>query len=266
MELYSREALTPANAEAQLVALASYEHGLFRPEKCDVHEPVRERFDPGDLREPVRWLSQPGGQFTFRRDMSPSVEGYISNLRRRQIRVRDSQNAPWVDLAPRFPEPIFRTRWVVRLGSEVTEKPGARVLRAFLIRMFLASRSEYGFLTTDEDHLKKNFQVTLEGDSTLEHNVGTDPANGVPGLYWINLFGPTYSAWLGTEKLTLSPGRHESLAGGSSVLQFGESPETCSSPEILLQQRDVRKALGEEKFSNVENAGRYVKSPFDIVG
>jgi len=40
MELYSQEPLGPANAEAQILALSMFEEGLFRPEKCDVHEPV----------------------------------------------------------------------------------------------------------------------------------------------------------------------------------------------------------------------------------
>jgi len=261
MELYSQEPLGPANAEAQILALSMFEEGLFRPEKCDVHEPVRERFNPEDVAEPVRWLSQPGGQFTFRRNKPTRVQGYISNLQYREISARNNKGGPWVSIKPRFPEPVFLTRWVVWLDSAVAREDTA-VLGRFLVRMFQVSMSEYGFLTTEEDHRKKNFQVTQDGSSTLERYVGTNPADGVPGLYWMNLFGPSYADWLGREKLRLAPGIHQSLPDGSEFIKFGEVPVTCSSPEIHKQQRDVRIALGEEKFFDIENPERRVQSPF----
>lgn len=262
MELYSQEPLGQANAEAQIKALATFEHGLFRPEKCDVHEPVRERFNPEDLREPVRWLSQPGGQFTFRRNTPPRVGGYISNLRFLEIRTRESEGAPWIPAKPRFPEPLFLTRWVVWLDAAGARKQGTAGLKRFLVQMFQVSMCEYGFLTTEEDHRKKNFRVIQEGASTLESYVGTDPEKGVPGLYWMNLFGPTYANWLGREKLQLAVGIHELLPNGSVFLQFGDALETCSSPEILRQQRDALKVLGEEKFFDIENPARQIQSPF----
>ena len=122
--------------------------------------------------------------------------------------------------------------------------------------------SEYGFLTTEEDHRKKNSHVVQDGASTLEEYVGTNPAEGVPGLYWMNLFGPTYTGWLGRERLRLAPGTHESLPDGSEFIRFGEAPEMCPSPEILRQQRAVRVALGEEKFFDIEHPDRRVQSPF----
>ena len=266
MELYSREPLDPVNTEAQITALSTFEGGLFKPEKCDVNEPVRERFDAKDIHEPVRWLSQPGGRFKFRKSKPPRIEGYISNLRFREIRTSDSKKGPWIPVKSRFPEPAFLTRWVVWLDAAAATRLGTAVLKRFLIKMFRVSMSEYGFLTTEEDHRKKNFKVTVEGASTVECYVGTDPAMGVPGIYWMNLFGPTYAAWLGKEKLERATGIHESLPEGSLFVQFGGVPETCSSPEIVRQQRDVIAALGEEKFFNIDDPERYIQTPFAPIG
>ncbi len=231
------------------------------PDKCDVHEPVRERFDPGDLREPVRWLSQPGGQFAFRRNRPPRVRGFISNERFREIRTQESKGGPWIPMEARFPEPLFLTHWAVWLDGAVARKRGTAVLKRFLVQMFEVSMSEYGFLTTEDDHKKKNFLVIDEGDGTTESYVGTDPEKGVPGIYWMNLFGPAYANWLGRTELQSVVGIHEPLPNGSVFLQFGDAPETCSSPEILRQQREAANALGEDKFFDIQGPERHLRSP-----
>lgn len=84
--------------------LAFYEDGCLCPTKCDAYEPLREVFDPNDISEPVRWLSQPGSAFYFKRTKSRfKCDGAIENHSFPPI----WENGGTKLLEPLAPEPEF---------------------------------------------------------------------------------------------------------------------------------------------------------------
>jgi len=261
MDLYSARSWTPDFASEQINALSNFENGLVRPDRCDTAEPVRRPFDPTNIKEPVRWLSTPGIAFVFRKGKPACIAGEVNNRLHRELWTIDEDKRR-VPLKPKFPPPLFTCRWMVWFDRSWSRKIGYTKLKAFAAEMFRVSRAEFGFLTTEEDYKARNFLVTREGQLTRERFVGADPEHGMPGLYWITLFGSQLTEWLGREKLSAGPGSVEPLAGDGTLLQFGESPDTCRSPEVLAQQRIIIERLGEQRFFDITSPGRTLESPY----
>ena len=67
-----------AVAEKIIVFFAKYDNGYFTPEKCDAYEPIREIFNINDIRDPIRWLSQPGSAFYLKK-RKDGILGVIEN-------------------------------------------------------------------------------------------------------------------------------------------------------------------------------------------
>lgn len=261
MELYSECELTPATARDQVQALSDFEGGVFRPSLCDTSEPVRERFNPYDLAEPVRWLSQAGADFKFKRLRPLRIEGYIRNRRRPQMWTRDVKDGPLVPLVPKFPEPHFLSSWTVWFDFVAVKSPGAEVLRRFLLDMFEVSRSEYGYLTDEVDQKAKNFSIVVGEGITTTRFVGTDPEFGIPGLYWINVFGRKCTRWLG-RGLAAIPADVKTFGENSTLIQYSDSPDDCLSENVVERQKNTIGLLGESKFFDIIHQERKTESPF----
>jgi len=78
-----------------------YDNGFFKPDKCDAHEPIREKFLETDLTKPIRWLSQPGGAFYFKQSKGSKIEGVIENHRFAPIWEKG------VLMKPKVNEPLY---------------------------------------------------------------------------------------------------------------------------------------------------------------
>ena len=262
MELYSAEEVTPESARLQIHALSNFNEGIFRPEQCDTAEPLRERFDPSDISEPIRWLTQLGADFKFKRLKPRRIEGYISNRHFAQTWTKETKRGPWVHTVPKVPEPLFLTSWTIWFDWDYLRTVGSNTLQRFAVEMFLVSRSEYGFMTSESDHKSKNFLIRgLPSGATSSMFVGTNPQYGIPGLYWLNLYGPQYAAWLGPQ-IAAVPGAVKPIGNGSISIQFGDSPEGAETQDVLTREREAVTLLGWEKFFDVRQPERKPVSPF----
>jgi hypothetical protein len=62
--------------------LINYHDGILCPEKCNASEPINRVFNPLSIQEPIRWLSQPGSAFLFKKKHGTlQFEGYFENHR-----------------------------------------------------------------------------------------------------------------------------------------------------------------------------------------
>jgi hypothetical protein len=77
---------------------------------------------------------------------------------------------------------------------------------------------------------------------------GLDPAKGVPGLYWINLFSEAYAKWLGVSELPRELAVLDQLADRGVRLKFCESPDDCRNLQVLQRQRAAIDWLGPQRF------------------
>jgi hypothetical protein len=267
LELYSRRRLDEEFAQAQLRALTHFREGIFLPERCDVYEPLRETFDPTRLEEPVRWLITPGGEFKFRRTRPVGIFGYLENKLFPQVWLRDSKKSPRQEVRPTVPEPIFCTQWVVWINRTAALKQGFRFLEDFLLTIYRASESDYGFLAMEEDRQEKNYLRYDRDDAIGGKYVGDNPEKGIPGLYWMNVFGKLYVSWFGKERFEQVPSTAmKFLPDGSALIQFGNSPDAWSSAEVTAQQHKAIQILGEQAFFDISHPDRTLLTPFGRQG
>ena len=241
MVLRSRKSLTDLVARQQISALSDFCGGLMRPDKCGEVEPVRTPFDPADISKPIEWLAQPFGEFFYQKDRPIHVSGEMWNL----DRGPDS----------RFPSPLFTNKWTGHFHGKWANQVGIEKIEAFVCEMFRVTASDFGLLTT---------RVDLEAKNTLPPVVsykGLDPASGIPGLYWINLFSDQYAGWLGLNDLPGQLATQQKLAGGAVLLRFCESPNDCRSFDVLQKQRVAMEWLGPEKFFDVRLPERKAPTP-----
>jgi hypothetical protein len=143
------------------------------------------------------------------------------------------------------------------------QKKGVGFLKEFVLATFDAAEGDYAFLTTEADYMRKNFLVTEDDQGSTEEFVGDDPEKGLPGLYWMNLFGPLYVQWFGADRFKRAPATTvEEYPDGTVFLQFGESAESCESAEVLQRQLETREVLGDSAFFDIARMNRPLATPF----
>jgi len=235
-KLFSRKPLDHDAAPKALAFLFEYGEGVLRPHECGVYEPF-EPFQPAGLEQYVGWLANPGGEFCFRRPSEPfPLQGRISNLLLSEVAT--------------VPPPTLCTRWSMRMGSSVIASNGPEFIKQLLCDACRTARADYGFVATDHDYRSKNFLSVKEGVSEVQQYVGDNPEHGIPGLYWMNFFGPVYVDYFGKQKLA-ALGEHTEtlfLQGGAVCLRFGRLPDESHGTATLDHQRAVIRILGEAAF------------------
>ena len=241
MVLLSRRPLTESAASQQISALSDFCGGLMRPDKCSEVEPIRTPFDPADISKPIEWLAQPFGEFFYQKGRPIHVSGQMWNL----DRGPDS----------RFPSPLFANYWTGQFDGKWARKVGVEKVEDFVSKMFRVTASDFGFLTSEIDLRAKNTA------SPIVSYKGLDPATGVPGLYWINLFSDEYANWLGLKELPQELATVKRLVGSGVLLKFCESPEDCRSLEVLQKQRAAIEWLGPQRFFDVHHPDRKAETP-----
>jgi hypothetical protein len=241
MMLLSRRSLTDMVARMQIEALSDCCGGLMQPDKCGEVEPIRTLFDPADISKPIEWLAQPFGEFFYQKGRPIQVSGQMWNL----DRGPDS----------RFPSPLFTNKWTGQFDGKWAKKVGIEKIEAFLSEMFRVTGSDFGFLTSELDENAKN-----QPAPNCSYK-GLDPATGVPGLYWINLFSDEYANWLGLHELPRELALLEKLVGGGVSLKFCKSAEDCRSLEVLQKQRTAIEWLGPQRFFDIRFPDRKLEVP-----
>jgi len=241
MVLRSRRSLNESVARQQISALSDFCGGLMRPDKCSEVDPIRTPFDPVDLGKPIEWLVQPFGEFFYQKGRPIYASGQIWNL----DRGPDS----------RFPSPLFTNKWTAQFDGKWARQVGIQKIEGFVSEMFRVTASDFGLLTSEVDLKAKNTAPPIVSFQ------GLDPASGVPGLYWINLFSDEYAKWLGLQELPRELARLEKLVGGGVSLTFCESPDECRSFEALQKQRAAIEWLGPEKFFDIRSPDRKAVTP-----
>jgi hypothetical protein len=241
MKLFSRRTLTESVAKEQITALSNFGGGLMRPDKCSEFEPIRTKFDPADISQPVRWLAKTGGEFFYRKGRPAYLAGEMWNLTRPPT--------------ARFPSPLFNNYWTGQFDGKWANRVGIEKVEDFVSEMFRVTSSDFGCLTSEVDLKAKNTNAT-----SLSYK-GMDPLTGIPGLYWINFFSDELTRWLGLSDFPQELAALKRLARGGVAIKFCESPEHCRDLEIIQKQRTAIEWLGAEKFFDIRFPDRKAVTP-----
>jgi len=212
----------------------------MQPDKCSEFEPIRTPFDPNDISKPIQWLAKSHGAFFYRKGRPTHVSGQMWNL----------THSP----TARFPSPLFTNYWTGQFDGKWAKKVGIEKIEHFVLEMFRVTGSDFAFLTSEIDEKAKN-----QPAKNCSYK-GLDPATGVPGLYWINVFSAEYAEWLGLRELPRELAVQKELAGGVS-LKFCESPDDCSNVEVLQKQRSAVEWLGPQRFFDIRSPDRKLDVP-----
>jgi hypothetical protein len=244
-------------ADRLLRFLAEYDSGFYCPERCDVYEPIREIFDPDDLSDPIRWLSQPSGEVKVKKMKPFRYEGFVENKRVSHFWV-DSVNPP----EPIDRDRIFVTEWCIWLKTNILKLKSLEEIKQFFINLYLVSEGDYGFLTMEKDHENKNYLITEDKTGTSMRFVGTNLEQCLPGVYWANIFGPLYVDMFGEEKFSTIPCfSKEKLSDGSYFVQSAEDIRYFENPEMKNYVKDIIKHLGRKAFFDIRKPGRRCQVP-----
>ena len=241
MVLLSRRSLTGVVARVQIEALSDFGGGLMRPDKCSEVDPIRTPFDPADISKPIEWLAQPHGEFFYQKGRPIHVSGQMWNL----THSPDS----------RFPSPLFANYWTGQFDGKWAKKVGIERIEAFVSEMFRLTASDFGLLTSEVDRKAKNTAPPVVSYK------GFDPAQGVPGLYWINLFSDAYARWLALDELPKELAETEKLARGGVRLKFCDSPDDCRNLDVLQKQHAAIEWLGPQRFFDIRFPERKQEVP-----
>jgi hypothetical protein len=155
----------------------------------------------------------------------------------------------------RFPSPLFSNRWTGRFDGNWASRVGIERVEEFLFEIFRVTGSDFGLLTTEVDLKAKNT------DASSFSYQGLNPADGVPGLYWVNLFSDHLAGWLGLNTISEELAAMRRLPFGGWLLKLCESPDQCRDTGVLQKQRAVIDWLGPEKFFDVRFPDRKLEVP-----
>jgi hypothetical protein len=262
IRLFSRKRLDHSSAAEQLEFLIGYENGILRPDECGSCDPYRP-FDDSALPRCASWLAAAGGRFGFRRSTPPfEVEGDLSNLLSREIFMIDDDSSE-SKLLPGGPPPGFCVRWRIWIRRVNGGLPEPDLIKTFLWEACRVAHADYGFVAIDSDYRNKHFLSFRRNGSEVQQYIGDDPEQGIPGLYWMNFFGPMYVNWFGEEKIATLASHVDTvtLPGGALFLRFGELPDSMTHEIVLEQQRTVMRILGENAFFDIRRPERSLEVP-----
>jgi len=155
------------------------------------------------------------------------------------------------------------------LSTEVERderNPGAGEMRDWCARLFRAARADFAFVGAKAEYDAKNLIRTESETGTGQCIEGLDLEYHLPGIYWVNFFGPAYLDYFGAERLRKAPWLEVTDLGDA-----GLQCTTCAEPadwalrEARDRQQAIRAALGEEHFFDRRAPKRPTRAPdFDF--
>jgi hypothetical protein len=110
---------------------------------------------------------------------------------------------------------------------------------------------------SDEERESKN----IVNDSEGYRAVGVDFHTALPGLYWLNFFGPEYVALIGKGRLLSAPA-HRALEFDTGIfLQMHANADEWSLPQGIAGEQKVEAHLGAQYFFSKRDPSRRTIAP-----
>jgi hypothetical protein len=262
IRVFSRNALDPNVAGTQLGFLFDFADHIFLPDECGPYAPFKP-FDADAFARYVTWFAAPGGEFGFRCSRAPFVaEGYLANLDFPEMFVT-VEGSPEPQLLPGRSSPSFRVRWSIQVEWRNVPASATSLIESFFLQSCRITQADFAFVALNSDYKAKHFTAVRNRESRIEQYLGDDPRHGIPGLYWMNIFGPLYADWFGTDRIAAASQFAETtyLPDGSVYLRFGDRAEASETAGIRERQRRAIQALADDAFFDIERPGRVLNVP-----
>ena len=119
----------------------------------------------------------------------------------------------------------------------------------------------FGWVAPDEDWRAKHWQVEYDerGRSRGSRKLGTDLENGLPGVYWITIFGPHLTRRFGATSIAELPvHRVLQLREAGTGIVVREFPYEPPLAERLEQDRRIMELLGAQYFFDIRDPAKEI--------
>jgi hypothetical protein len=111
-------------------------------------------------------------------------------------------------------------------------------------------------------HLADEFEAkNIERTSGSVRALGVRLSKSLPGLYWLNYFGPPYVRLIGEERLLTTPAPDVRRAGDGVFLALDTDPANWKLPTYHEKERDAIDHIGREFFFSREQPERETRAP-----
>lgn len=91
--------------------------------------------------------------------------------------------------------------------------------------------------------------------------IGVDLTEALPGLYWLNYFGPPYVKLIGRERLLSAPAFEVAPIGNGVIVALDASAEAWRSAAYQQREQAVIEHLGKEYFFSRHEPERKTVAP-----
>jgi hypothetical protein len=91
--------------------------------------------------------------------------------------------------------------------------------------------------------------------------VGRDFGRHLPGVFWLNFFGPRYCALVGDERLKSTPAHQVTFVDSGLLVATGKSPLDWATPQYARTEQEIRQHLGDELFFTKSDPSRPTTAP-----
>jgi hypothetical protein len=120
----------------------------------------------------------------------------------------------------------------------------------------------YGNVRLTEEYDAKNMVHTQTSTSAI----GVQFHKYLPGLYWLNYFGPPYCDLMGRDRILTVPAYEVWPSGDGVIVSLAESAEEWESPAYRRREQDVIEHLGKPYFFSRDDPKRDSLAPdFDAI-
>lgn len=224
------------NKAKDFVAILVSEDNFFLPEKFDRQEPERFIFDPSNL--------------------SKFTEFWTSDIRIFMLK----QNKPylsWMMIDICYKESRQFNEISLYLDERYLQKEDSvGNLLSWSKKIYNWGDLSHGYICCEKDWENKNRfgKIVEDFKSRPVAGGGTHLAEGLPGMYWANFFGPVYVEHFGRKKFVNVPAYHkEELSDGGFLILTSQSPfEYEQRKTHKLEGKSInhlgRKAFFEKKY------------------
>jgi hypothetical protein len=232
MNMKSTQCWNASSKAQEFVNILISEGDFLLPQKYDSREPERYVFEANNLAKLFEIWASDTGWLSLKRQKPFLWWMLIQNWRYREHRQFNQ-------IMSGFDERYFaKEDNVVKLLSCAK-------------RLYVWGNMTYGYICHEQDWSRKNYfgiPTKVASGKTVSTG-GLDLREGLPGIYWANLFGPIYVDFFGREKFLTAPAYHkEELPDGGFLLLTAPSPLDYGRPEVQALEEALIDHLGRDAF------------------
>ncbi len=231
-------------------------HSELKPDKWDTSESYRENFDESKKDLLFKCFGQPGTGIYLRKNKV--YKALIENCR---IPIMWEGKKKVME---RRPDPIIKSNFYFWFNENYCKKNQIQI-QNFFLELFEETIAEYGFLCEYEEYKRSNHYFEKLPNGSLQRYEGQDLHISLPGVYWMNVFGKTYTDFFGESKLNkIKIYEKRKLNDKSYLLKLAPDSDYYlnNKNEFAIHAESIKKILGESSFYQKNKKSEIYISPW----